>query len=192
MRESIGFVCNESAENAARKSDLIPAQVANANMVGILISITETGKREDNKRTFQNKRLVDRGWLRYDNLCHVRWCEPCWWAISLKRFPSLIRTTYVEGSPFVKGGFHNWRKGKEKITLHEESLMHKEAMQLFLAYQNRNIVEVVLQRKGMKKWYRNEYHLDASLKIYFTLPVRVKLCVGTPITRVTSNSCCGL
>lgn len=86
MQESIRFVCNECGENAARKSDPIPAQVANANIVGIPISITETGKREDNKRSFQNKWLVDRGWLRYDCLCHVCWCEPCCWVFSIKRF----------------------------------------------------------------------------------------------------------
>ena len=59
MQESIVFVCNGSAENAARKLDPILAQAANPNIVGIPISITETGKSEDNKRTFQNRWLVD-------------------------------------------------------------------------------------------------------------------------------------
>ena len=64
------------------------------------------------------------------------------------RFPKFVKAFDVKRSPFIVGGFVNWKRGREMVERHESSIAHREAETLFLAHNNQESLEVAILRKS--------------------------------------------
>ena len=76
-------------------------------------SITVSGFRTVDNRSFQTSWTNDHTWLCYESTRHVSWCEPCCWVHGENRFPKFVKAFDVKRSPFIVGGFVNWKRGKK-------------------------------------------------------------------------------
>ena len=95
-------------------------------------SITVSGCRTVDNRSFHASWTNDHPWLCYEPTRHVCWCEPCCWVHGENRFPKFVKAFDVNRSPLIVGRYVNWKRGREMVERYESSLAHREAEKLFL------------------------------------------------------------
>ena len=137
-------------------------------------------------RSFQSKWFQLWKWLYYVENKDVAFCHTCVSAVKAKK---LTVSDKITESAFISGVFSNWKDASRCFNKHEESALHKKAVDLLIVIPSthKDVAEMLSSSLGTQKRENRLYLTKVAQNIRFL--VRQGLPLRVMETRETEISC---